>query len=87
VPVLRLLGGLRRFGTGQQRVDGTSVAALLADCPVPQALLLPDGQLNHDIEVLVNGRNIAFLTGLETALAADDRVTIFLHGARGFPGG
>jgi molybdopterin converting factor small subunit len=54
---------------------------------VPQTLLFPDGRLNRDIEVLVNGRNIAFLAGLETPLAADDRVTIFRHGARGFPGG
>jgi molybdopterin converting factor small subunit len=87
VPVLRLLGGLRRFGGGAQRVDGTSVAAVLANSLLPRALLFRDGQLDRDIEVLVNGRNIAFLAGLETPLAAEDRVTVFLHGARGYPGG
>jgi molybdopterin synthase sulfur carrier subunit len=87
VPVLRLLSGLRRFGGGEQRVNGASVAVVLANCALPRTLLFPDGQLNRDIEVLVNGRNIAFLAGLETPLAADDRVTVFLHGARGYPGG
>ncbi len=85
--MLRLLGGLRRFGGSEQRVDGASVAAVLAGSAVPHGLLFPDGRLNRDIAVLVNGRNITFLAGLDTALAADDRVTVFLHGARGYPGG
>ncbi len=85
--MLRLLGGLRRFGGGEQRVGGHSVGALLATCGVPRTLMFPDGRLNADIEVLVNGRNIAFLAGLETPLAAEDKVTVFLHGARGYPGG
>lgn len=87
VPVLRLLGGLRRFGGRTQSVPGDTVTAVLAASAIPPALLFPDGQLNHDIEVLVNGRNITFLAGLETPLSANDRVTIFLHGARGYPGG
>ena len=85
--VLRVLGGLRRFGGRVQSVSGNTVAAVLAASAVPQALLFPNGQLNGDIEVLVNGRNVAFLAGLDTPLSADDRVTIFLHGARGYPGG
>ena len=84
---MRLLGGLRRFGGRVQSVSGSTVAAVLAASAVPQALLFPNGQLNRDIEVLVNGRNIAFLGGVETPLSTDDRVTIFLHGARGYPGG
>ncbi len=50
-------------------------------------MLFPDGQLHRDVEVLVNGRNIAFLAGLDTPLTAEDRVTVFVHGARGYPGG
>jgi molybdopterin converting factor small subunit len=87
VPVLKLLAGLRRFGAREQSVNGTTVAAVLSESPVPRTLLFPEGQLNGDLEVLVNGRNIAFLAGLNTPLVEEDRVTIFLHGARGYPGG
>ena len=87
MPVLHLLGGLRRFGGRTQRVTGSTVAAVLAESPIPPGLLFPDGELNRDVEVLVNGRNIHFLGGLDTTLSADDRVTVFLHGARGYPGG
>lgn len=87
MPTLKLLGGLRRFGRASMPVGGATVADVLKEAPVPQQLLFPDGSLNRDIEVLVNGRNIAFLAGLDTEVAEDDRVTIFLHGARGYPGG
>jgi molybdopterin converting factor small subunit len=87
VPVLRLLGGLRRFGGRVRTVTGDTVAAVLDASTIPHALLFPDGQLNRDIEVLVNGRNMAFLNGLGTSLSENDRVTVFLHGARGYPGG
>ena len=85
--MLKLLGGMRRFGGSEQVVSGDTVAAVLDASPIPAALLFPGGQLHRDIEVLVNGRNITFLAGLATPLAADDRVTVFLHGARGYPGG
>jgi molybdopterin converting factor small subunit len=87
MPVLKVLGGWRRFGVEERRVSGATVRAVLHESPVPAALLFPDGQLHRDVEVLVNGRNIAFLAGLDTPLSADDRVTIFMHGARGYPGG
>jgi len=85
--VLKLLGGLRRYGAAESQVGATTVRAALSAGPLPQPLLFPDGRLNRDVEVLVNGRNVAFLSGLDTPLAADDRVTVFLHGARGYPGG
>ena len=85
--VLKLLGGLRRYGVAESRVGATTVRAVLSAGPVPQQLLFPGGRLNRDVEVLVNGRNVAFLSGLDTPLTADDRVTVFLHGARGYPGG
>jgi len=87
MPLLKLLGGLRRFGGGEQHVSGQTVRDVLDKLPVPAKVLFPDGGLNRDLEVLVNGRNISFLAGLDTALAPDDRVTLFLHGARGYPGG
>jgi molybdopterin converting factor small subunit len=87
MPVLKLLGGLRRFGGREHAVEGETVSALLRRTLIPKTLLFPGGELNRDVEVLVNGRNITFLDGLDTSLAVDDRVTIFLHGARGYPGG
>jgi molybdopterin converting factor small subunit len=87
MPVLRLLGGMRRFGGKERHVRGGTVKDVLQQAPVPAGVLFPDGRLNRDVEVLVNGRNVSFLAGLDTALAEDDRVTIFFHGARGYPGG
>jgi molybdopterin converting factor small subunit len=88
MPTLKLLAGLRRFGGSLQTVDGTVVGDILRAIAVPNQLLFPDDQvLNQDIEVLVNGRNIHFLDGLATVVAPEDRITIFLHGARGHPGG
>jgi molybdopterin converting factor small subunit len=87
MPLLKLLGGLRRFGAPERRVRGTTVRTVLHESALPPTLLFPDGHLHHDVEVLVNGRNIAFLAGLDTRLAPDDRVTVFVHGARGYPGG
>ena len=55
-----------------------------------RSLLFLDGdesELNDDVEVLVNGRNIKFLDGMQTPLTAEDRVTLLYHGVRGFPGG
>ena len=49
--------------------------------------LFPGGELDPDIEILVNGRNIHFSGGLGTRLNPSDEVTLFRHGARGFPGG
>lgn len=87
MPTLRFLGGLRRFGVADVRVRAATVAAALLQAPVPPAILFPAGQLHPDIEVLVNGRNIAFLAGLDTRLDDDDRVTVFFNGVRGYPGG
>lgn len=36
-----------------------------------------DDELNGEIIILVNGRNVLFLQGLDTPLKADDEVSIF----------
>ncbi len=87
MPVLRFLSGLRRFGAADVHVSGNTVGSALLQSPLPAGVLLPTGRLHPDIEVLVNGRNIAFLAGLDTRLDEDDRVTVFFNGARGYPGG
>ena len=50
-------------------------------------LLIREAGLRPDVEVLVNGRNVEFLAGLDTPLTPTDCVTIFYSGVRGFPGG
>jgi len=45
------------------------------------------GGLHPDLRVLVNGRDVRFLEGLDTLLRASDRVTLHQTGARSFPGG
>jgi len=61
------------------RRGGEAVAKLLYD---------EDGIApSQDLKILVNGRSVAFLAGLDTALQAGDTVTLHLSGARGYPGG
>lgn len=40
---------------------------------------------HRDLRVLVNGRSIAFLRGLDTPLRDSDAVTVGLGGGRGAP--
>lgn len=83
--MLKLLPGLdSRRGGCARTLAGATVREVLEHARVPLPLV-PQGSLN--CEVLVNGRNISFLVGLDTPLRSDDRVTLFFHGARGFPGG
>lgn len=58
---------------------GEAVAALLYD----EARIAP----SLDLRILVNGRSVAFLAGLDTKLQTGDTVTLHLAGARGYPGG
>ncbi len=87
------LGVLRQVaGTDALQVDAPTVADLLGTLTGRLGAgfaysLFPGGELDPDIEILVNGRNIHFSGGLGTRLAPPDEVTIFRHGARGFSGG
>jgi len=93
MPTLTFLGALRRAaGRASVVVDAENVgAALTALGPTlgqsAVGLLVREGALQPDVEVLVNGRNIVFLQGLDTPLEAADHVTVFISGLRGFPGG
>lgn len=50
----------------------------LCDTPARQrALFLDSGLLRTELQVLVNGRNIIFLQGLQTTLRGGDEVSIF----------
>lgn len=91
---VKLLGLLRKAaGTASVVVPAATVEEVLVvvarDHAALWQLLFPDadGRLSDDVRVLVNGRDITFLRGLATPLASNDTVTLFHHGARGFPGG
>jgi len=90
---VKYLGKLRALtGTSGETVDAETVGALIEALSGRgerlRKLLLPDGRFNgDDVQILVNGRNKDFLDDLETRLGDEDRVTVFVHGARGFPGG
>jgi len=87
------LGDVRKAaGRSAVELEAETVAELLAALggavgPSFAGQLVRDGALLPDVEVLVNGRNIQFLRGVETELAPTDQVTIFYSGVRGFPGG
>ncbi len=90
---LRFLGPLRQAAaTDALAVDAPTVADALGAATGRlgagfASMVFPGGELDPDIEILVNGRNIGFSGGLGTRLNPDDEVTLFRHRARGYPGG
>ncbi|MBN1628224.1 MAG: MoaD/ThiS family protein [Thermoleophilia bacterium] len=84
---VRFHATMRRI-TGVPEMDlpvtpGEPVSALLgrlfAAHPSLQPLVLDDsGQLRHSTGVLVNGRPVRLLEGLDTALSESDTVTLLL---------
>ena len=91
---VRFLGALRQVAGADtlETIEAPTVADLLGRLTGRlgagfATALFPGGELDPDIEILVNGRNIHFSGGLGTRLAPSDEVTLFRHGARGFPGG
>jgi sulfur-carrier protein len=60
--------------------DSELRAVLLEVCDTParhRALFLDSGLLRPELQVLVNGRNVRFLSGLETVLKSGDEVAVF----------
>lgn len=51
--------------------------------PLRRQLFTPGGELRPDISILVNGRNIVFLDGLDTALAPGDEIALLPPAAGG----
>lgn len=90
---VRFLGAIRRVaGKASFGIDAGTVGQLLEALrqvmsPAFQEFLFEGEKLQQDVEVLVNGRKISLLDGIETALAPFDQVTLFINGVRGFPGG
>ena len=102
MPEVRLLGHAMRAALGAKKLNmpGEDVAAVLDEAvrrggePMARALFATPGQvsgargeLNRDLRVLVNGRAMIWLDGVDTKLTEADSVTLLHSGARGWPGG
>ncbi len=90
-----MLGGLRAL-LGAKSVSANALVAgeVLLEIaerggdPAATLIFDADGRtVSQDLRVLVNGRSVAFLDGLDTKLRPEDTVTVYIAGARGFPGG
>ena len=91
---VKFLNEVRRIaGTSTIDVDADRVDELLMQLvkrfgPKFRKLLFRGMSFKKDdINILVNGRAIEFQKGLAAPLDVQDEVTIYQHGARGFPGG
>jgi molybdopterin converting factor small subunit len=95
MPEVRLLGGLRdQMGESSVSSGARIVRELLEEISerggaAVSKLIYDEAGVGPslDLRVLVNGRSMAFLAGLETELRPEDAVTLHLAGARGYPGG
>lgn len=83
--VVKLFAGVKTV-FGRPAIDvtcprsGDLRAVLLQACDTParrRALFLDSGQLRPELQVLVNGRNVVFLDGLQTAVASGDVISVF----------
>jgi len=81
---VRFLGPIRKAaGMATFGIDAGTVEELLEKLrglmgPGFQELVFQGGQLKPDVEVVVNGRSVASLDGLKTALSPFDQVTLSL---------
>ncbi len=90
---VQFFAGLRRVaGTGEIVVQAGSVRQLLTKLGEIYGRdfteeVFDRGELRPQIQILVNGRNLVFLNGLDTPLDDDDTVSIFPQVAGGAGGG
>lgn len=74
---LREAAGTSEIALQAQDIRGL-LDALVAKAPsVGSELLEADGRLRQAVTVMVNGRNIEFLGGLDTPLRGGDTVAVF----------
>ena len=80
---VEMLGFIRRAaGEGRVEVDASTVGQLITTLVTrygegfSQELTTAEGNLRTGVAVLINGRNVDFLQGLNTPLNPGDRVTI-----------
>ncbi|MFA9414964.1 ubiquitin-like small modifier protein 1 [Natrinema sp. HArc-T2] len=62
---------------GDESTVGEVLADLEAEYDGLEGQLLEEGQIRPQLSVLKNGRNVVHMAGAETALEADDVVSVF----------
>ncbi len=82
MPVVRLFGSLRRSASQScLTLPGETVRVLLdalcKDDPQLCAAILDGDKLHQYVRVMINGRDIELMHGLDTPLATKDEVAIF----------
>ena len=89
---VRFLGPTRKAaGMATFGIDAGTVEELLEKLrrimgPAFQESVFQGEEIQQDVEVTVNGRNISALDGPQTALTPFDQVALSINGDRGFPG-
>lgn len=75
---LRSVVGAKEAEVGAADTVGSVLEELIAVYPaLRERILDDDGNLQSSINVLVNGRNIRFLHGLDTTLEESDQLALF----------
>ena len=90
---VRFLGAIRKVaGVATFGIDAATVEEFLEKLrglmgPAFQEFVFQAGELQQDVEIVVNGRSISFLDRSKTTLTPFDQVTLSIKGLRGFPSG
>ena len=81
--MVRIPAPLRRITGNQDKVEvaGETLSAVLAELEtrfpgIRERILDESGTLRHFVNVYVNGEDVQFLQGLETAIKTGDEVSI-----------
>lgn len=81
--VVRIPTPLRRMTNGQDKVELPAAAlselieTLEADYPgIKERLIDENGELRYFVNIYLNGEDVRFLQGLDTAAAAGDEISI-----------
>ena len=81
--VVRIPTPLRRMTNGQDKVElqeaalSTMIETLEADYPgIKERLIDENGELRYFVNIYLNGEDVRFLQGLDTAAAAGDEISI-----------
>jgi molybdopterin synthase sulfur carrier subunit len=75
---LRSVVGAKEAEVGAADTVGDVLEELMARYPgLRERILDDDGNLQSSINVLVNGRNIRFLNGLDTTVQESDQLALF----------
>ncbi|MFC1959592.1 ubiquitin-like small modifier protein 1 [Chloroflexota bacterium] len=82
MPVVKLFGNLRDYAeTSKVDVSGGTVREVLdglcTQSPALCEVILEGGELNSHLQVMLNGRGVDFIQGLDSTVTANDQIAIF----------